>query len=124
MGEGFSVSLGVDAEFSASPEDGRRTPFNDRGGVALLLTFTDFSRGVFLARTGIVLSGEHVGTDLRIRFPTLSGNQYRVDYRTNLHAGDWLVVAHSLAGTGVEMSVTDTNAVLVGERFYRVVRTE
>ena len=119
-----NVSFGVDPVFMAGPEDGRRSPFNDRGEVALTAGFTDGTGGVFVAQTGINLDAERVGNDIRVRFSTLAGKTYRVDYTTNLLAASWPVLQNSVAGTGGKVTVTDTNAVALQSRFYRAVRLD
>jgi hypothetical protein len=118
------VSFGADPVFMAGPEDGRRCPFNDRGEVALLADFTDATGGVFVAQTGINLDAERAGNDIRIRFPTLAGKTYRVDYSTNLPATSWPMLQDSVSGNGRKVTVTDTNAVELQGRFYRAVRTD
>jgi hypothetical protein len=119
-----NVTFGVDPEFIAGPEDGRRTPFNDRGEVALVVNFADFSHGLFIARTGIVLSGERVGNDIRVRFPTLSNKTYRVEFATNAPAASWDTLRSPVNGIGTEVTVTDTNATALPRRFYRAVRLD
>ena len=53
-----------------------------------------------------------------ISFPTLAGHFYHVQYRDDLTAGPWSILATNLAGFGAALSVTDTN--LAARRFYRV----
>ncbi|MCI0540944.1 MAG: hypothetical protein L0Z50_37560 [Verrucomicrobiales bacterium] len=120
-----NVTFGVDPETIASPEDGRRSPFNDRGEIALLAYFTDFSSGLFLAQTGLNLSAEKSGTDLHLKFPTLAGKHYRVDYKTNLTDTAWSVFAASVDGTGGQVTVTNAGAAASNASgFYRVARTD
>ena len=53
-----------------------------------------------------------------ISFPTLAGQFYHVQYRDDLAAGTWSILATNLAGSGAALSVTDTNP--AARRFYRV----
>jgi unsaturated chondroitin disaccharide hydrolase len=53
-----------------------------------------------------------------ISFPTLAGHFYHVQYRDDLAAGPWSILATNLAGSGVALSVTDTSPAT--RRFYRV----
>ncbi len=118
-----NVTFGTDPVFMAGPEDGRRSPFNDRGEVALLAYFTA-SSGVLIAHSGIYLGVDRSGNDVRVTLPTLAGRTYRVEYSTNLSATSWSVLQNSIAGTGSEVTVTDTNAVALDRRFYRGVRMD
>ena len=77
-----------------------------------------------IARTGIVLSGEKIGNDIRVKFPTTAAKTYRVDYTKNLPPSSWSALQSSISGTGGEGTVTDTNAVSFPRRFYRVVRLD
>lgn len=116
-----NVTFGVEPVFMAGPEDGRRSPFNDRGEIALLTYFTE-TTGVVIARAGLNIYARRAGNDIRINFPTLTNKTYRVDYATNLPVAFWPVLKGSLIGRGNEMTVTDTNALSAGRRFYRAVR--
>jgi hypothetical protein len=53
-----------------------------------------------------------------ISFPTSTGQLYYVQYRDDLAAGAWSILATNLAGSGAALSVTDTNP--APRRFYRV----
>jgi hypothetical protein len=53
-----------------------------------------------------------------ISFPILAGHFYHVQYRDDLAAGPWSILATNLAGSGVALSVTDTSPAT--RRFYRV----
>jgi hypothetical protein len=120
-----NVTFGVDPETIACPEDGRRSPFNDRGEVALVVYFTDFSSGLFLAQTGLNLSAEKAGNDLHLKFPTLAGKHYRVEYKTNLTDTAWSIFAASVDGTGNQVTVTNSGATAASATgFYRVARTD
>jgi hypothetical protein len=130
MAQVGNVGFGVDPEISAGPEDGRRTPFNNRGEIALRVLFDTpppplrVDGGIFIARTGISLNAERVGNDLRVKLPTLAGKSYRVEFTTNVPAATWNSLPSPIAGTGAEVTVTDTNAAALPRRFYRAVRTD
>ena len=53
-----------------------------------------------------------------ISFPTLAGQFYHVQYRDDLAAGLWSILATNLAGSGAALAITDTNP--AARRFYRV----
>ena len=101
----------------AGPEDGRRTPINDRGDI--LFSSGD---GLFIARNGIVVNASVVGSGVRLTFPTLAGKHYRVDSKSSLSA-PWSVLVPSVNGTGDEVTVTNPVPSTV-TRFYRVARTD
>ena len=126
-----NVTFGADPEFIAGPEDGRRTPFNDRGEVALQIYFDapppplTGSGGLFIAQTGLILRAERIGNDIHLRFPTLTNQNYRVDYATNLIAPIvWSALDSPVPGTGSPVIVTNTGAAAFAQRYYRVVRTD
>jgi hypothetical protein len=60
------------------------------------------------------------GNDLVIRFPTVSGITYRVEYKNDLTTGSWLLLADQLLGTGNTIQLADLNAATTGHRYYRV----
>lgn len=114
------LSLGAESPTVAGPEDGRPQPFNDLGAIV----FNDNSTGIYLIRTGIVLSAARLENDIRLEFPTLADKHYRVDYKTGLTDTAWSVLVPSVAGNGGRVSVTDTNALAFSAHFYRVVRAD
>jgi hypothetical protein len=115
-----SVSLGYYIYLPpniAGPEDGRRTPINRHGDVLF-----SSSQALFLARNGIIVNAKVAGSNILLSFPTVSGKNYRVDYKSSLAAPTWSVAVPSVAGTG--SPVTVTNAIPAGAAgFYRVART-
>ena len=60
------------------------------------------------------------GTDLLIRFPSLSGESYRVERSPDLSSPAWTVLADNLPGTGGTIQVPDPGALVLSQRFYRV----
>jgi len=118
----------------AGPEDGRASPFNDRSEVLFSARwrnpsgapyFGSFGQGLFIARSGLILTGAKVGNDIVIKFPTIAGKHYRIDCADSLPTSPWLVLMASVLGTGAEVTVTDAGAVsLLKQRFYRVVQLD
>jgi hypothetical protein len=64
-----------------------------------------------------------IGMDLdgiALTFTSLSSRIYRVEYRDDLASGIWSIAADNIAGTGSDVTVTDSGAVALSRRFYRV----
>jgi hypothetical protein len=59
------------------------------------------------------------GNDMQITFPTVPGRTYTVQYCGDL-TQPWITLQGGLAGTGNPVTVTDSNAVSMGQRFYHV----
>jgi hypothetical protein len=57
------------------------------------------------------------GTSTTLQFPTVSGNDYRVEYSDDLKKWTPTIVT----ATGASTTWTDLNAVSKTKRFYRVV---
>lgn len=111
--------FGNDAPLFGGPEDGRPRLFNNRGQILF-----QASGSLFLAQTGIIISAELSGNDVLLHFPTLAGKNYEVDYKTNLSAAAWSVAVPSVAGTGGEVTVTNSIMNSSQTGFYQVVRTD
>jgi hypothetical protein len=60
----------------------------------------------------------HVGTNVVISFPSLSGWNYQVQFKTNLTDPTWLPVGAAVPGNNGTQSVSDP--ILNSSRFYRV----
>jgi unsaturated chondroitin disaccharide hydrolase len=90
----------------------------DSGGECVTATVTvvvsPAATNVLAAQISLA-PGTHLPT---ISFPTLTGQFYHVQYRDDLAAGPWSILATNLAGSGAALSVTDTNP--AARRFYRV----
>ena len=67
--------------------------------------------------TGISLTASRSGNNIVISFPTQNGANYRVFYRTDLNAGNWVLLT-SVLGNGSVKSVSDP--VAATRRFYKV----
>ena len=68
--------------------------------------------------SGVKLSAAPSGTDIDLSFPTQTGWNYRVFYRTNLTTGSWTLL-NSVVGNGLAETVADSS-VGGSQRFYEV----
>lgn len=68
---------------------------------------------------GISLTASRSGNNILVSFPTQTGVNYRVFYRTDLSATNNWVLLTSVLGNGSVKSATDSLA--AGQRFYKVV---
>ena len=55
----------------------------------------------------------------RLRFPSVAGKRYRVEFRDDLAAGSWHPLTNGLPGTGSAIELTDP-AAATPQRFYRI----
>ncbi len=86
----------------------------------------------YVAGTGPLATGEWPkiasvtpdGGNLRIRFDTVSGRQYQVQWRASLTEGDWANVGSPVAGDGTVKEVVDAPPAGVQMRFYRLAITK
>jgi hypothetical protein len=60
------------------------------------------------------------GNDCLVSFSGELGNQYELDYASNLIGAVWSPVRTNVAGTNGAILITDTNGARFGQRFYRV----
>ena len=61
------------------------------------------------------------GNDFMVRFPSLVGHTYRVEWTAVLTSSNsWNTLADNIAGTGSVIQITDTNALTQPRRFYHV----
>jgi hypothetical protein len=79
---------------------------------------------LLIARTGLTLTADRVGSDVRLTFPTLAGKNYHMDYTAMLPPSIWSILAPSVTGTGAQVTITDLGAISQAARFYRVVRLD
>ena len=107
-------------------------PLTDAGGAApvvvklnglstLRITTTGYCNPNYIMlvpATGISLSAAQQGNNIVISFPTQNGANYRVFYRTDLNAGNWVLLT-SVLGNGSVKTVSD--ALPPSRRFYKVV---
>jgi hypothetical protein len=68
-----------------------------------------------------ITATEPSGSDVIIRFKTVPGKSYRVDWSDRPQGGTWTQVGGDVAGTGQVLSATDTNAATRQQSFHRVV---
>ena len=60
------------------------------------------------------------GTNVTISVNSVSGLNYRLEYKNLLTDPAWTPVAPTVSGTGASISLVDTNTPLAPMRFYRV----
>ncbi len=60
------------------------------------------------------------GADFFVRFPSLVGQDYRVERSPDLSPTAWAILADNLPGTGGTLQVPDPGALALPQRFYRV----
>lgn len=68
--------------------------------------------------SGLQLSAASAGRNVLVSFPTQSGYNYRVFYRTNLTSGNWSLL-NAVLGDGTVKSASDSSA-SSNQRFYKV----
>jgi hypothetical protein len=61
------------------------------------------------------------GSDIQVTFRSVIGKTYRLEYRPDLIAGNWLTLADQIFATSTSTQVTDTGAHSLGKRYYRLV---
>ena len=59
------------------------------------------------------------GSGVEVRFPTVLGKNYRVEYHDDLSASQWSILAPSVVGDGGTITIIDTDTNGVAQRFYR-----
>jgi hypothetical protein len=69
--------------------------------------------------SGVKLSAALAGGNVQVSFPTQTGSNYRVFYRTSLTTGNWTLL-NSVLGNGSVMSVSDSGTATNNVRFYEV----
>lgn len=65
------------------------------------------------------ISLQLAGADVRIQFTTQINKLYGVDYRNNPATASWTSLTNNLTGTGGMMTITDSGAASLSNRFYR-----
>jgi len=63
---------------------------------------------------------EKVGNDIRLRFNTVMGMTYRIEYKDSLE-NPWTTLFDNIPGTGSALQAVDVGAASLPRRFYRVV---
>jgi len=67
-----------------------------------------------------ILALEKVGSDIRLRFNTMLGRNYRLDSEDNLN-NSWTVLSNNITGDGSAKQAQDAGAANLPRRFYRGV---
>ena len=69
----------------------------------------------------LITAVEKTGADMLVKFTTISGHTYRIEYKDALPAATWTTLVSSVSGTGSIVAVTDPGAASLPKRFYRAV---
>jgi hypothetical protein len=69
----------------------------------------------------LITAIEKNGADVLLRFTTINGRTYRVEYKDDLPAASWSLLRGNVNGTGDIVTVTDPGAANLPKRFYRAV---
>lgn len=98
--------------------------FNVPGVYTLMLSEDDGVHAVaydaVIIRVTLPLTAQTSGNDVTVQFPSVVGQRYRVERTGDLLAGPWTILADNLAGTGANVSIPHSNAIPLGQQFYRV----
>ena len=94
------------------------------GTYTLLLSADDGVHAVAYdaATINVVLTAEAArsGNDFLVRFPTLAGRMYRVEWSGDLSPASWGTLVDNFAGNGAQMEVPAAGALSQTRGFYRV----
>ncbi|MGO9243437.1 MAG: VWA domain-containing protein [Verrucomicrobiia bacterium] len=69
----------------------------------------------------VITSISVTGADVQIAFQTGMGGQYGVEYTDDITSGNWSVLQDGLTGTNGVLTVVDTGAALLPQRFYHAL---
>ena len=69
----------------------------------------------------VITSISVTGADVQIAFQTGMGGQYGVEYTEDLTSGNWTSVQDGLTGTNGVLTVVDTGAAVLTQRFYHAL---
>ena len=69
----------------------------------------------------LITAVEKSGADMLVKFTTIAGRTYRLEYKDDLPGATWTTLAASVSGTGNVVPVTDPGAASLPKRFYRAV---
>jgi predicted choloylglycine hydrolase len=118
---GSNVTLRVEVSTNSSnpfPADGSQGDSVNLNYFMLIPTTT--STNVDLTKPTV--TAKLSGTTLTLSFPSQTSAYYQVQYKTTLTDSTWTSVGAKQTGTGSTLSITDT--VGTGTRFYRVYVTQ
>ncbi|HLH56320.1 MAG TPA: choice-of-anchor R domain-containing protein [Verrucomicrobiae bacterium] len=92
--------------------------------IAFQATFSDGSQGVYTIDVPAPLSitaAERIGSDLRLSFNSVAGQNYAIQSSADLSSGNWTTLPGApTPGVGGTVVVTLTNALGQPQQFYRV----
>jgi hypothetical protein len=69
---------------------------------------------------GVKMTASISGSNIQIKFPTVSGHSYTVLYNSTLTGGSWLPLSAAVPGDGTVKTVTDPVGVGPTQRFYKL----
>ncbi len=69
----------------------------------------------------LITAVEKSGANMLVKFTTISGRTYRIEYKDDLPAATWTTLVASVSGTGGIVTVPDPGAASLPKRFYRAV---
>src|SRR5205807_6622681 len=125
----FSLGAGAPTGASIDPTSGRFAwrPITAPSTNIVRLVVTDNGKPSLSATQTVIvtvvlppqLSGASVnGNQFTVTWQTASSQSYQVEYEDDLNATTWIPLGNPLTGTGGSLTVT--NNVTVGQRFYRL----
>jgi hypothetical protein len=71
--------------------------------------------------TPLRISTQRSGGDVLVRVTTIAGRTYRIEFKNDLLVASWSVLDANIPGTGGIVTVPDTGAASLSQRFYRAV---
>ncbi len=109
--------------FGNAAQPGTTAAFSLPGTYTLMLSADDGIHAVaydaVTIHVAVSVTGSSSGDDFLIRFPSIVGHTYRVEWSADLSS--WATLADNLSGTGEVIQITDANALSQAKRFYEVV---
>jgi hypothetical protein len=60
------------------------------------------------------------GSDRLITFASVAGKTYRIEYKDDLLGASWILLQDQVSASGASTQITDSSAVALTHRFYRV----
>jgi len=90
------------------------------GSDTLLSQIGPYTNYIFLPTLPRIASPSVVGTNIVLRFSTVSNQLYVVESRDTLNAGSWSTVASNISGNGSIVALTNRVPATLSSRFYRV----
>ncbi|MCG3149985.1 MAG: hypothetical protein PCFJNLEI_03452 [Verrucomicrobiae bacterium] len=61
-----------------------------------------------------------INDDVHVRFPSVTGKQYLLQYRSSMETGSWTDVPPPIPGNDTELEVSDPDGALETGRYYRI----